>query len=670
MLLAVLLTALPAHARVVTIGSSGSGPGALLDPSGIAVASDGALFVAERGNARIQKLGPTGNHLMTVGSYGTGPGQFSPAWSSFMTAESPLDGSIYAADPSTSRVTRFTSAGDFAGSWTVGSTPSALEVDQAGDVWVANGWNLERHSPDGTLEDSWPVTNPANVPIDIKDFAIAGDKVFALGSYDWQIAYLTVYDLEGEVVDRWETASSTLAAIHRIAVDAAGEKVYGLSFSEIQRFDAEGQLQGAFANPASGDPPAQSGGMCAATPSRGYAVTYPSAFADLAVGPNGAVYVTDEGRERILRIEPRPDARVAIGPHHNYFYGQPTRMPGQHIIFDASGSRVPMGPAGDHFEWDLDGDGTFELDTGSTPVARTAYAAAGERTMRVRVGAPDGSWAVHTEKFTLGQPPSFAPPSQTYLTRRKTTLNSGANGMLCSEVLRVEWDLDGDGSFEIDGGANPKLETTFTKLGERRISVRVTRPGGYVQVDSAVHTIRLGPPHGPVGVSINDGAQYTKSPTVWVHPIWPASADFLYLSDDGSFKPHRGFPVGDRIRWALESSGPDRMPKTVYVRFGDVGGGVTYQDDIILDQAVPVVNGVEPVEDAGKSAKRTWQEIRIRARDRVSGIAEMQLTTKRRKPGEWLKFKRHTSVSAGAKRVFVRVKDRAGNRSRWRKAKL
>lgn len=57
-------------------GKSGSEPGALSQPSAIAVASDRTVFVADTGNQRIQVFDAKGRFLTLFGSHGTGPGQF------------------------------------------------------------------------------------------------------------------------------------------------------------------------------------------------------------------------------------------------------------------------------------------------------------------------------------------------------------------------------------------------------------------------------------------------------------------------------------------------------------------------------------------------------------------------------------------------------------------
>ena len=92
------------------------------------------------------------------------------------------------------------------------------------------------------------------------------------------------------------------------------------------------------------------------------------------------------------------------------------------------------------------------------------------------------------------------------------------------------------------------------------------------------------PPRGPIGVSINEGAKYTDDRHVTVNVVWPLGAPTATLSNDGGFREARTLPVSSRIAWTLDSSGPERLPKTLYVRFG---GTQTFQDDIILDQTNP-----------------------------------------------------------------------------------
>ncbi|MGI6446046.1 MAG: NHL repeat-containing protein [Candidatus Ozemobacteraceae bacterium] len=57
------------------IGSKGSGNGQLMNPSGIALDSEGNIYVADTGNARIAKFSQDGTFSF-FGEFGTGAGQF------------------------------------------------------------------------------------------------------------------------------------------------------------------------------------------------------------------------------------------------------------------------------------------------------------------------------------------------------------------------------------------------------------------------------------------------------------------------------------------------------------------------------------------------------------------------------------------------------------------
>lgn len=58
------------------IGVYGAGPGQFNDPAGVAVDADGRIYVADRGNNRVQVLDVDGDFLTQLGGSGAGAGQF------------------------------------------------------------------------------------------------------------------------------------------------------------------------------------------------------------------------------------------------------------------------------------------------------------------------------------------------------------------------------------------------------------------------------------------------------------------------------------------------------------------------------------------------------------------------------------------------------------------
>jgi 6-phosphogluconolactonase (cycloisomerase 2 family) len=170
----------------------------------------------------------------------------------------------------------------------------------------------------------------------------------------------------------------------------------------------------------------------------------------------------------------------------------------------------------------------------------------------------------------------------------------------------------------------------------------------------------------PVTVQINEGDEYTNDPDVelTISHVNPRAWGIILASNDGGFPPGATThlvldPASDKYPWTLASSGPERLPKTVYVLAENYDGKPPATDSIILDERPPAVDSAVVT-----AASR---RLRLRAHDNVSGVARMQVTRNRRKPGRWRLYKRTVSARPSGT-TFVRVRDRAQNVSRWRRA--
>jgi hypothetical protein len=103
-------------------------------------------------------------------------------------------------------------------------------------------------------------------------------------------------------------------------------------------------------------------------------------------------------------------AALAVAPSaHALAHAQFTASPqagliGTTFIFDAAGS------TGVHFIWDLDGDGTYETDTGASEQATKSYTGAGPVTVGLKVVDSDESIAYWTEQITVLAPTEPPPP--------------------------------------------------------------------------------------------------------------------------------------------------------------------------------------------------------------------------------------------------------------------
>jgi DNA-binding beta-propeller fold protein YncE len=117
-------------------GSQGSERGEFESPQGVAVGGDGAVYVADTLNHRIQVFGPIGKFLRSWGSRGTGNGQFNSPASIAVTGNR-----VYVADAKNSRIQYFDLSGSYLGQWPV--PPSDLGQP-------SNPWDIEI-LPDGSL---------------------------------------------------------------------------------------------------------------------------------------------------------------------------------------------------------------------------------------------------------------------------------------------------------------------------------------------------------------------------------------------------------------------------------------------------------------------------------------------------------------------------------------
>ncbi len=97
-----------------------------------------------------------------------------------------------------------------------------------------------------------------------------------------------------------------------------------------------------------------------------------------------------------------------------------------------------------------------------------------------------------------------APPTAAIAAPERVPLGSqailDASGSTDPEkaLRRFEWDLDGDASFETDGGTNPAIGHTFTVAGTRNVGVRVTDHRGLQSVAARQVQVEPPPPVSPV----------------------------------------------------------------------------------------------------------------------------------------------------------------------------
>lgn len=127
-------------------GVSGNGPDTFHEPNAVLIAPNGDIFVAdghEPGpghNARVVKLDPNGKFILQWGSHGTGPGQFEMPHALAMDSQ----GRLFVADRGNNRVQIFDQNGKFIAAWSQFSRPSGVYIDANDVLYVTDSESIDK----------------------------------------------------------------------------------------------------------------------------------------------------------------------------------------------------------------------------------------------------------------------------------------------------------------------------------------------------------------------------------------------------------------------------------------------------------------------------------------------------------------------------------------------
>jgi DNA-binding beta-propeller fold protein YncE len=150
-------------------GAPGAAAGQFSSPSGLAVADDGSIYVADTDNSRIQKLSFAGQPLAQWGSLGAAAGQFSAPLGVAVDRQ----GNVYVADTANDRIQKLSPEGKALAQWGSHGTapgqfssPSGISVADDGGIYVADTDNarIQKLSPDGRPESVWGAPGPGAAP--------------------------------------------------------------------------------------------------------------------------------------------------------------------------------------------------------------------------------------------------------------------------------------------------------------------------------------------------------------------------------------------------------------------------------------------------------------------------------------------------------------------------
>ena len=143
------------------------------------------------------------------------------------------------------------------------------------------------------------------------------------------------------------------------------------------------------------------------------------------------------------------------------------------------------------YEWDLDGNGSYETDTGTTRTASRAYTQTGAVTVGLRVTDNGGTTASTTRSLTVRQGPaaSFTATPATAPTGQAVAFDAAGSTDADGTIVKYEWDLDGNGSYETDTGTTRTTSRTYAAPATLNVGLRVTDNDGNTGVATRAVTI-------------------------------------------------------------------------------------------------------------------------------------------------------------------------------------
>jgi large repetitive protein len=150
------------------------------------------------------------------------------------------------------------------------------------------------------------------------------------------------------------------------------------------------------------------------------------------------------------------------------------------------------------YEWDLDGNGSFDHE-GPTPPAQS-YGTAGARSVTLRVTDDNGEQSVVPKTFIVGSnirpEASFRVSPGTPGIGEEVTFTSTSDDA-DDRITKHEWDFNLDGRFDDQGRV---VSRTFRAAGKRTVTLRVTDSRGATAITTETFQVRAKTLKAPVDV--------------------------------------------------------------------------------------------------------------------------------------------------------------------------
>ena len=242
------LSAMPEGVTNMFDGGRGSEPGRFDRPTGIAVDTEGNVFIADTNNGRIEKFSPAGTYLTSMGIKGSGYGQLAePNGIAVDRADN-----IYVADASKHVLEKLAPNGTVIAEWKGPAPgfygPRRIAIGPDDSIYVVDQGRtrIVKFSPDGELLTAWgskgkgdgQFDDPTSVAVDTTN------KVYVADPINRRIQ---VFDSNGKFLTQWMVPQwGRTHGFEDLAIDSNRSRLYASSanMDAVMMFDLNGNRVG------------------------------------------------------------------------------------------------------------------------------------------------------------------------------------------------------------------------------------------------------------------------------------------------------------------------------------------------------------------------------------------------------------------------------------------
>src|SRR5919109_2083671 len=191
--------------------------------------------------------------------------------------------------------------------------------------------------------------------------------------------------------------------------------------------------------------------------------------------------VNDDTAQTVIATNPvtvtnsLPNASFTVSPN-------PAQL-GQTVNFNGAASDDPD-PGGSitTYEWDLDGDGSFETSTGGTATTSRTYNSPARLTVRLRVTDNNGDSGETTRSLRINAPPAAqigAPSPAVPDPGEQISFSASGSSDSDGSISSYQWDFNYDGTFNAEASGQTTTHS-YPTAGNKTIRLRVTDNDGAI----------------------------------------------------------------------------------------------------------------------------------------------------------------------------------------------